>query len=112
MLPALQAPGHLLRGAPVLVGAGGIEVLALEQEFADPGPSRQRRRRLQGRMSRGCPAHLPTIKGMATCPDCSAEVTDASPQLGEILVCTGCGADLEVISQDPLTLEVYEQEEK
>jgi lysine biosynthesis protein LysW len=32
--------------------------------------------------------------------------------LGEILVCTGCGADLEVISQEPLTFEVYEQEEK
>jgi len=33
-------------------------------------------------------------------------------RLGEVIVCRGCGADLEVISQDPLTFEVYEQEEK
>jgi lysine biosynthesis protein LysW len=32
--------------------------------------------------------------------------------LGEVLVCAGCGADLEVISVEPLTVEVYEQEEK
>ncbi|MFN2464959.1 MAG: lysine biosynthesis protein LysW [Candidatus Dormibacteria bacterium] len=49
---------------------------------------------------------------MAVCPDCNAEVPDEQPQLGEIIVCEGCGADLEVISQDPLTFEVYEQEEK
>ena len=49
---------------------------------------------------------------MASCPECGTEVQADRPQLGEILVCTGCGADLEVISQDPLTLEVYEQEEK
>jgi alpha-aminoadipate carrier protein LysW len=49
---------------------------------------------------------------VARCPDCGTEVEAESPQLGEILVCTGCGADLEVISLDPLTIEVYEQEEK
>ena len=49
---------------------------------------------------------------MATCPECSTEILDEQPQLGEILVCSGCGADLEVISVDPLTFEVYEQEEK
>ena len=49
---------------------------------------------------------------MAACPECSTEVLETSPRLGEILVCTGCGADLEVISEEPLTFEVYEQEEK
>jgi lysine biosynthesis protein LysW len=49
---------------------------------------------------------------MATCPECGTEVQAVQPSLGEILACTGCGADLEVISQDPLTFEVYEQEEK
>jgi alpha-aminoadipate/glutamate carrier protein LysW len=49
---------------------------------------------------------------MATCPECGTEVQADQPQLGEILVCSGCGADLEVISVDPLTFEVYEQEEK
>ena len=49
---------------------------------------------------------------MATCPECNTEVVEPNPRLGEIIVCTGCGADLEVISEDPLTFEVYEQEEK
>jgi lysine biosynthesis protein LysW len=49
---------------------------------------------------------------MPTCPSCGTPVDATDSALGEILVCTGCGADLEVISQDPLTFEVYEQEEK
>jgi len=49
---------------------------------------------------------------MGNCPDCGADVDGTDAALGEILVCEGCGADLEVISTDPLTLEVYEQEEK
>lgn len=49
---------------------------------------------------------------MNTCPECGATVEVDQPSLGEIVVCTGCGADLEVISQDPLTFEVYEEEEK
>ena len=49
---------------------------------------------------------------MPTCPSCGTVIDATDPALGEILVCTGCGADLEVISQDPLTFEVYEQEEK
>jgi lysine biosynthesis protein LysW len=49
---------------------------------------------------------------MATCPSCNTPVDDAGAGLGEILVCTGCGADLEVISENPVTFEVYEQEEK
>jgi len=49
---------------------------------------------------------------MATCPECNTEVLDENPHLGEIVVCTGCGADLEVISEEPVTFEVYEQEEK
>lgn len=49
---------------------------------------------------------------MPTCPSCGTSIDATDAALGEILVCTGCGADLEVISQDPLTFEVYEQEEK
>jgi alpha-aminoadipate carrier protein LysW len=49
---------------------------------------------------------------MPTCPSCGTDLDAVDPALGEILVCPGCGADLEVISQDPLTFEVYEQEEK
>ena len=49
---------------------------------------------------------------MSTCPECNKEVEVDQPSLGEIIVCTGCGADLEVISQAPVMFEVYEQEEK
>ena len=49
---------------------------------------------------------------METCPECGVTLDTEDPQLGEIIVCPGCGADLEVISLDPLTLETYEQEEK
>ena len=51
-------------------------------------------------------------RGMGNCPECGADVDGSDARLGELLVCDGCGADLEVISTDPLTLEVYEQEEK
>lgn len=49
---------------------------------------------------------------MASCPDCGTPVDQPEVSLGEVVVCAGCGADLEVISQDPVTFEVYEQEEK
>lgn len=49
---------------------------------------------------------------MAGCPLCGTPVEQVDPALGEVLVCSNCGADLEVIGEDPLTLEVYEQEEK
>jgi lysine biosynthesis protein LysW len=49
---------------------------------------------------------------MAICPSCNTPIDELDPGLGEILICPGCGADLEVISQDPLMFEVYEQEEK
>jgi alpha-aminoadipate carrier protein LysW len=49
---------------------------------------------------------------MGTCPQCGTTIDTPEAQLGEIVACPGCGADLEVISEDPLTVEVYEQEEK
>ncbi|HXO67237.1 MAG TPA: lysine biosynthesis protein LysW [Candidatus Dormibacteraeota bacterium] len=49
---------------------------------------------------------------MANCPSCNTPIDESEVGLGEILVCTGCGADLEVISLNPVTFEVYEQEEK
>jgi lysine biosynthesis protein LysW len=49
---------------------------------------------------------------MGTCPDCGTPVEQTDLALGEVVVCAGCGADLEVISQEPVTFEVYEQEEK
>jgi alpha-aminoadipate carrier protein LysW len=42
----------------------------------------------------------------ATCPECEAEIQLDNPMRGEIVSCPDCGADLEVTSVNPLTLEV------
>lgn len=47
------------------------------------------------------------------CPDCSFELElDGSIDLGEIVVCENCGADLIVAAVNPIILEVFEEEEK
>ena len=47
------------------------------------------------------------------CPECEAEITlDATVMEGEILVCPDCGVDLEVISIEPVTIEVAPMEEE
>ena len=47
------------------------------------------------------------------CPECEAEITlDATVMEGEILVCPDCGIDLEVISIEPVTIEVAPMEEE
>lgn len=49
----------------------------------------------------------------ATCPECAAEITlDPGTEAGEIIVCPDCGTDLEVISLDPLTLELAPMEQE
>jgi lysine biosynthesis protein LysW len=49
---------------------------------------------------------------MANCPSCGTPIEEPELALGEIVPCPGCGSDLEVISEEPITFEVYEQEEK
>lgn len=42
----------------------------------------------------------------SNCPVCEAEVTiEAGTLVNEILTCPDCGAELEVTSLDPVTLE-------
>ena len=42
---------------------------------------------------------------MAECIECGASVTlPENPEVGEIVDCTTCGAELEVIETDPATL--------
>ncbi len=48
----------------------------------------------------------------ANCPECEAEITMAKPLRGEIIVCPDCGAELEVISEDPLAFALAPQEEE
>ena len=44
---------------------------------------------------------------MTECPECAAELNLAPDvEEGEILVCPECGVELEVMSLDPITLEL------
>lgn len=55
---------------------------------------------------------LKTASGTAECPDCYAEVSLDDVMQSEIVQCPECGADLEVTSLEPLTLEAAPQEEE
>ncbi len=48
----------------------------------------------------------------ANCPECDATLTLADVVVGEIVVCPDCGVDLEVISLDPVTVEVAPMEQE
>lgn len=48
----------------------------------------------------------------ANCPECDAELTLSDVMEGEIVVCSDCGVDLEVVSLDPLTLELAPMEQE
>ena len=53
------------------------------------------------------------MSNQASCPECAAEITLADDTLqGEIVQCPDCGVELEVISLDPLTLELAPVEEE
>ncbi|MEK6575445.1 MAG: lysine biosynthesis protein LysW [Chloroflexota bacterium] len=48
---------------------------------------------------------------MATCPECEGALTlGGDVQAGEIVVCSDCGVDLEVINLAPLSLSLAPQE--
>lgn len=47
------------------------------------------------------------------CPECEAEITlPDSTEVGEIIVCSDCGVDLEVTSLDPATVELAPMEQE
>jgi alpha-aminoadipate/glutamate carrier protein LysW len=48
----------------------------------------------------------------AQCPECEAELQLEDVIQGEIVVCADCGVDLEVISLDPIKLEMAPMEEE
>jgi len=49
---------------------------------------------------------------MPNCQECSMPLdTDKkTPEVGEIITCENCGAEHEVISSDPIELELIEEE--
>jgi len=49
----------------------------------------------------------------ATCPECAAEIElDDDVLEGEIVDCPDCGVELEVVSVDPLALDLAPEEEE
>jgi alpha-aminoadipate carrier protein LysW len=47
------------------------------------------------------------------CLECEAEINlDAGVEKNEIIVCPDCGVDLEIVSLDPLTVELAPMEEE
>ncbi|MCW2925352.1 MAG: hypothetical protein JWM98_2756 [Thermoleophilia bacterium] len=50
---------------------------------------------------------------IATCPFCDEDVDlDDDVELSEVVVCSSCEHEVEVVSLDPLTLVEFEEEEK
>ena len=49
----------------------------------------------------------------ATCPECDATITfDRAPLNGQVTVCTGCSAELEVTRAHPIQLELAPEVEE
>ena len=49
---------------------------------------------------------------MPICQECKTPIPieEETPDLGDVLVCSACGAEHEVISTDPVELELIEEE--
>ncbi|GAB1858781.1 lysine biosynthesis protein LysW [Flavobacteriaceae bacterium MHTCC 0001] len=47
---------------------------------------------------------------VGTCPECGAELRLEYPELGVLVVCEDCGAELEVVGLVPLRLEPAPEE--
>ena len=49
---------------------------------------------------------------MIKCLECGREINidEQEPEIGDIIVCESCGAEHEVISVDPVKLELIEEE--
>lgn len=48
----------------------------------------------------------------ALCPECEGVLAMQDPMEGEIVPCSFCGADLEVVSLEPVRLELAPVEEE
>ncbi len=49
---------------------------------------------------------------MGECPECFGEIELTDVMQNEIVQCPDCGADLEVVSLAPITLEVAPEEQE
>ena len=55
---------------------------------------------------------METVSGTAECPECFGEIELEDVMQNEIIQCSDCGADLEVIKIEPITLELAPEEEE
>jgi len=55
---------------------------------------------------------METVSGVAECPECFGEITIEDVMQNEIIQCSDCGVDLEVITIDPLVLELAPEEDE
>lgn len=55
---------------------------------------------------------METITGLAECPECFGDVELKDVMQNEIVQCADCGTDLEVVSIDPVKLELAPEEEE
>lgn len=46
------------------------------------------------------------------CPECDAVLELDDPEVGEIVICPDCGVELEVVSLNPVELEVAPEVEE
>ena len=53
-----------------------------------------------------------TVSGQAECPECFAEIELTDVMQNEITQCPDCGVDLEVVTVEPLVLELAPEEEE
>jgi alpha-aminoadipate/glutamate carrier protein LysW len=50
---------------------------------------------------------------MVECPECGADVTvGEDAEVGEVIMCSDCGSELEVKSLEPVTLKLAPDEEE
>lgn len=48
-----------------------------------------------------------------SCPECTSDIEVPTDALeGELLVCDHCGVELELVSRNPVKVELFEEEEK
>ena len=55
---------------------------------------------------------MQTISTVAECPECIGEVELKDVMQNEIVQCGECGADLEVVEVEPVTLELAPEEDE
>ena len=55
---------------------------------------------------------LETVTAQAECPECFADVALKDVVQNEIVQCAECGVDLEVVTLEPITLELAPEEEE